>query len=921
MALSESDRGNYDPKAHLQPSIDEMELDRKSYEPPLHNEPDFHKSPRDTTTSFNTSAHQANGTPDTHDFAPPTTNGFHSTQSPVTDTQTSVEPTSSLPASVDTAATHESLPPLSSPPAPEDIPRAKLDEAILNPAPPVIQQPTSDVREEDQPHFQPVESEQVMETQGEDQQHSPLGHPAPEDDLSESMGAPIEAAPTEVQESTLIQDAVLNPRTQTELESAAVTSESPTTAPLPIDGAFDIPTIEPSDHPPVSLADGASTEATVDPAPSPAAPTDTSAPALEPQESSTDQVMQDTPAVPPKVARPREEDEVDTPAAKRAKTEEEAVEAGFKVPERPAIDTQVNGTQPEASESAALPMTKLQQQHLRRSIGNVKRIFAAKSFLVPVDPVALKIPTYFDIIKHPMDLKTLEDNLRANKYPTVEACVADFNQIVQNAQIFNGPEHLVTIAALAMKASFDKHMESIPSSDIKEPAPSKKKAPDPMAIRAPPARRESRSSLPGSARSPISAGSPQAFALGPDGIPLIRRDSTLDGRPKREIHRPAPRDLPYTHQKPKKKKFQWELRFCDQVLKEISKPKYTQYSFPFMQPVDPVALNIPTYLSVVKKPMDFGSMRQKLDRGEYENAKEFEADARQVFKNCYAFNPENDTINNLGHKFESIFNDEWSKKREWLDENTPSSGQRSADSSEEDESEEDDEEEVEDDGQMEIVSKLQKQIAEMSKQVELITGGGKKNKTPPAAGKKVAKASKATKKDSKKATAPAPKAEKKTAPKAAKKEKVPYVTYEQKQDISNRINSLSESKMSVALGIIRNNMPNLKGVQEDELELDIDELSNDVLYKLLVFVRKHAPRADDSPVRPVASSSSAAPARKKNKPMSKHEQEARIAQVQSGLSAFQKGASSGSYPDVQASIEQQESDDDEDDEDSESEEE
>ena len=85
---------------------------------------------------------------------------------------------------------------------------------------------------------------------------------------------------------------------------------------------------------------------------------------------------------------------------------------------------------------------------------------------------------------------------------------------------------------------------------------------------------------------------------------------------------------------------------------------------------------------------------------------------------------------------------------------------------------------------------------------------------------------------------------------------------------------------------------NLQGVQEDEIELDIDELSNDVLYKLLGFVRKYAPRPDDSPPRQTAASSSAAPARpKKNKPMSKHEQEANIELFRGKLSAFQNPGS------------------------------
>ena len=99
------------------------------------------------------------------------------------------------------------------------------------------------------------------------------------------------------------------------------------------------------------------------------------------------------------------------------------------------------------------------------------------------------------------------------------------------------------------------HLPSPPRArpDIVEPpGDKKKKTITASALKPPPVRRESRSSLPGSARSPVSAGSQQTFALGPTGVPPIRRDSTIvgDGCPKREIHPPAPRDLPYANQKP-----------------------------------------------------------------------------------------------------------------------------------------------------------------------------------------------------------------------------------------------------------------------------------------------------------------------------------------------------------------------------------
>lgn len=84
----------------------------------------------------------------------------------------------------------------------------------------------------------------------------------------------------------------------------------------------------------------------------------------------------------------------------------------------------------------------------------------------------------------------------------------------------------------------------------------------------------------------------------------------------------------------------------------------------------------------------------------------------------------------------------------------------------------------------------------------------------------------------------------------------------------------------------------VQGVQEDEIELDIDELSNEVLYKLLGFVRKYAPRPNDSPPRHVAPPAPAAPSRpKKNKPMSKNEQEAKIQEIRGKLSGFQNPGS------------------------------
>ena len=84
------------------------------------------------------------------------------------------------------------------------------------------------------------------------------------------------------------------------------------------------------------------------------------------------------------------------------------------------------------------------------------------------------------------------------------------------------------------------------------------------------------------------------------------------------------------------------------------------------------------------------------------------------------------------------------------------------------------------------------------------------------------------------------------------------------------------------------------------MELDIDELSQQTLWKLLIYVRKHAPSDDTSPTfasptKPYHAHKDNAHVprpKKKNKPMSKTEQEARIREMKSKLAKFESGSMS-----------------------------
>lgn len=77
-------------------------------------------------------------------------------------------------------------------------------------------------------------------------------------------------------------------------------------------------------------------------------------------------------------------------------------------------------------------------------------------------------------------------------------------------------------------------------------------------------------------------------------------------------------------------------RRCRDLLKSLmSKP----FAKPFCQPVDPVALQIPSYPLIISSPMDLGTIREKLRVKQYVNVLEFLQDIRLTFRNAMIFNP------------------------------------------------------------------------------------------------------------------------------------------------------------------------------------------------------------------------------------------------------------------------------------------
>ncbi|NXR20377.1 BRDT protein, partial [Cinclus mexicanus] len=79
------------------------------------------------------------------------------------------------------------------------------------------------------------------------------------------------------------------------------------------------------------------------------------------------------------------------------------------------------------------------------------------------------------------------------------------------------------------------------------------------------------------------------------------------------------------------------------------------FSWPFHQPVDAAALNLPDYYTIIKKPMDLGTIKKRLEHNYYTKAAECIEDFKTMFWNCYMYNKPGDDIVFMAEELEKVF--------------------------------------------------------------------------------------------------------------------------------------------------------------------------------------------------------------------------------------------------------------------------
>lgn len=679
--------------------------------------------------------------------------------------------------------------------------------------------------------------------------------------------------------------------------------------------------------------------------------------------SQTDTPMTDQPTSATKISREREEDGSDERVAKRVKMDE-----GEK--ETPADSSIIANT----SQPAQVSDDRLGQDFddqaiaghharlIRGILAGIKKTKAGSNFRGSVEKLWPQLwEDYSKKIPNPVDISLIEMKLREEKYANYGALRADVVTLYENSVKYNGESNPVTESARSVRDNILGKLPEIYRSE--EPTKLEKGKAHPTRHTEPRAatqpRRQSQARAPAASPKPKptppaqatqqvpASSSAPAFAIQPNGMPQIRRDSTRgDGdRPKRPIHPPKNRDLDYASGN--RKKQEPEQHFIETVLEEVKKGKHYALNQWFLAPVDPVALNIPTYFSLVKKPMDLDTMTRKYREGEYKSVKDLEKDMKLIVHNAALFNGEHHEVTQLAKRLEELFKGEVAKKDQWMKRNYPPeappanisapSPERSAHDSEE-ESEADGDNEG-----SEAIRNLQGRLGEeqdklntlleskkpdltmieiqqsmvMMLQRKLVeertkSHGEKKPKPKKKSGAKSkpksggsGAATTGSKKSAAGNTAVSKKTSHNTNHKKATSKSRPVGKLE-KAVIAEGINELDGNTLTKAVDIIKRDTGQNEN-DDGEMELDIDALSTDALRRLYELIHKSnpsiraslekQPEYSNNSVEAEPKSKPGAPSKaKKNKPMNKHEQERKIEQLRELKAQLQRHGSGSQEP-------------------------
>ncbi|CAO2202406.1 unnamed protein product [Urochloa humidicola] len=142
------------------------------------------------------------------------------------------------------------------------------------------------------------------------------------------------------------------------------------------------------------------------------------------------------------------------------------------------------------------------------------------------------------------------------------------------------------------------------------------------------------------------------FLLAKDRIP----PSDSHGHKKSKHHNKKHRSLRGADFDAERRLYSHAFKKSSSLLGRLMKHKF---GWVFNKPVDPVALGLHDYFMVIKQPMDLGTIRARLSKGQYRNPKEFADDVRLTFHNAMTYNPKGQDVHFMAEQLSGIFEAQW----------------------------------------------------------------------------------------------------------------------------------------------------------------------------------------------------------------------------------------------------------------------
>ncbi|CAK9191335.1 unnamed protein product [Sphagnum troendelagicum] len=238
------------------------------------------------------------------------------------------------------------------------------------------------------------------------------------------------------------------------------------------------------------------------------------------------------------------------------------------------------------------------------------------------------------------------------------------------------------------------------------------------------------------------------------------------------------------------------LRQCSTLLKRIMSHKH---AWVFNEPVDAEKLGLHDYHKVINKPMDLGTVKERIANGFYSSPISFADDVRLTFANAMTYNPQGHDVYVMAQVLLGLFNDRWKDIARKLDEEN-------------------------------LKIKVEEETLALDDSITM----GQTNNSLHDLHEHLKRVETQIQSLAKSRPSPAVRSSAQAKPRPDDVEKRP-MTFEEKRKLSINLESLPGDKLERIVQIIKKRNPEV-GQNEDEIEVDIDSFDNDTLWELDRFI-------------------------------------------------------------------------------------